>query len=166
MNYGNGAGHRESVRRTPGDCDRFDGLPQGLQYAATEKTSRGFRTSGYRVRFYLPQWAHIRSSLKLGVLEPTPTGPTRRIEVTKDEADEFVFKVPSLRNIALTWPYCHDGKHSKLPEAVREMGRIQLGQNLTDEQVDNLAAFLGTLSDKGRKVPERAGAKGPSEGAP
>ena len=70
--------------------------------------------------------------------------------MTKDEADEYVFKVPSLRNIALTAPYFHDGKHETLSSAVREMAWLQLGKKLDDQQVDAIVAFLGSLSDKRR----------------
>jgi cytochrome c peroxidase len=91
---------------------------------------------------------------KIGILEAySNTADKGRIEVTKDEVDEYVFKVPSLRNIALTAPYFHDGKHARLNDAVREMARLQLGQNLTDDQVQAISAFLGSLSDKGRKAP-------------
>jgi cytochrome c peroxidase len=88
---------------------------------------------------------------KLGILEAySNTADKGRIEVTKDEADEYVFKVPSLRNIALTAPYFHDGKHETLASAVREMAWLQLGKKLDDGQVDAIVAFLGSLSDKRR----------------
>jgi cytochrome c peroxidase len=88
---------------------------------------------------------------KLGILEAySNTADKGRIEVTKDEADEYVFKVPSLRNIALTAPYFHDGKHETLSSAVREMAWLQLGKKLDDGQVDAIVAFLGSLSDKRR----------------
>jgi len=69
-----------------------------------------------------------------------------RYNVTNDPADKFVFKVPSLRNIALTAPYFHDGSAKTLPEAVRVMGRYQLGRMLSDEDIELLVAFLKTLT--------------------
>jgi cytochrome c peroxidase len=66
--------------------------------------------------------------------------------VTHDEADRHRFKVPTLRNVALTAPYLHDGSQSSLPEVVRVMGRYQLGRELGDEQVRLLVAFLGALT--------------------
>jgi cytochrome c peroxidase len=66
--------------------------------------------------------------------------------VTSDPADKFVFKVPSLRNIALTSPYFHDGSAKTLKDAVKVMGRYQLGRMLSDEDVELLVAFLNTLT--------------------
>jgi cytochrome c peroxidase len=69
-----------------------------------------------------------------------------RFNVTHDEADRHRFKVPTLRNIALTGPYLHDGSQATLPEVVRIMGRHQLGRELDDEQVRLIVAFLGALT--------------------
>ncbi|MCV6637374.1 cytochrome-c peroxidase [Candidatus Albibeggiatoa sp. nov. NOAA] len=69
-----------------------------------------------------------------------------RYNVTQNPADKFVFKVPSLRNIALTAPYFHDGSAETLPDAVKVMGRYQLGRMLSDEDVELLVAFLKTLT--------------------
>ena len=71
-------------------------------------------------------------------------------DVTKDEADQLKFKVPMLRNIALTAPYFHDGSVASLDEAVREMGWLQLGRKFTDDETHSLVAFLNTLTDKER----------------
>ena len=85
-----------------------------------------------------------------------------RFEVTKKDEDKFVFKVPSLRNIALTAPYFHDGKAAKLGDAVSQMADLQRGEKLSDEQVADIVAFLGALSDKERVKPAAAaGAEGP-----
>jgi cytochrome c peroxidase len=72
--------------------------------------------------------------------------------VTNDEDDKFKFKVPTLRNIALTWPYFHDGRMTRLNEAVKKMGHLQLGKDLTAEEVDLLLTFLNTLTDKTRQA--------------
>lgn len=69
-----------------------------------------------------------------------------RFDVTKDPADMYVFKVPSLRNVAMTPPYFHDGSVATLPEAVRVMGRVQLGRALTGEQIGRIVAFLQSLT--------------------
>lgn len=66
--------------------------------------------------------------------------------VTHQESDRHRFKVPTLRNVALTAPYLHDGSQATLPEVVRVMGRYQLGREFTDEQVRVLVAFLGALT--------------------
>jgi cytochrome c peroxidase len=75
-----------------------------------------------------------------------------RFDVTKQEDDKFVFKVPSLRNIALTHPYFHDGKAETLADAVKQMTWLQLDEQLDEGQIASIAAFLGSLTDK-----ERAG---------
>ncbi len=69
-----------------------------------------------------------------------------RFDVTHDPADMYVFKVPSLRNVAMTPPYFHDGSVATLPEAVRVMARVQLGKALTEDEVRNIVAFLQTLT--------------------
>jgi cytochrome c peroxidase len=68
-------------------------------------------------------------------------------DVTKDESDTFKFKVPSLRNVALTAPYFDDGKVARLDQAVRQMACMQLDRQITDAQVGSLVAFLKSLSD-------------------
>src|SRR2546423_1717985 len=69
-----------------------------------------------------------------------------RAEVTKDPADLYVFKVASLRNVAMTPPYFHDGSVATLPEAVRVMARVQLARTLTDREVTDIVAFLESLT--------------------
>jgi cytochrome c peroxidase len=69
-----------------------------------------------------------------------------RYEVTKNEADKHLFKVPTLRNIALTAPYFHNGKVNSLENAVAIMAKTQLGKDLNPQQVEDIVAFLGTLT--------------------
>lgn len=69
-----------------------------------------------------------------------------RFNVTGEEADRFVFKVPSLRNVELTAPYFHDGSAKTLPDAVRVMARYQLGRRLVDAEVESLVTFLKSLT--------------------
>ena len=64
-----------------------------------------------------------------------------------------ILRVPSLRNVATTPPYFHDGSAATLDEAVRRMGVAQLNSTLTDRQVSALVAYLGTLTGKYRGVP-------------
>jgi cytochrome c peroxidase len=66
--------------------------------------------------------------------------------VTKDEADRFNFKVPTLRNVDMTYPYFHDGAADTLTEAVDVMGRIQLGRKFTKTENAQIVAFLKTLT--------------------
>ena len=78
-----------------------------------------------------------------------------RYNVTHNESDRYVFRVPSLRNVALTAPYFHDGSAATLTQAVQVMARYQLGRKLSDEQVREIIAFLSSLA--GEQAP--AGAK-------
>lgn len=71
-----------------------------------------------------------------------------RFNVTRRDQDRYYLKVPTLRNVELTYPYFHDGSTSDLAEAVRTMGRYQLGESLTKAEVDRLTAFLKTLTDE------------------
>ena len=71
--------------------------------------------------------------------------------VSNDEDDRMFFKVASLRNVALTAPYFHDGKIATLSEAVRAMAWLQLNKKLTDQQVNELVSFLKSLTDKSRE---------------
>jgi len=65
---------------------------------------------------------------------------------TGAQHDLFVFRVPSLRNVAATAPYFHDGSVERLDDAVRKMGEIQLGETLTDEEVGLIVQFLHSLT--------------------
>jgi cytochrome c peroxidase len=69
-----------------------------------------------------------------------------RMLVTGREEDAHVFRVPSLRNVALTAPYFHDGSAETLEAAVQHMGRVQLGTVLTTDEIDAIVAFLRTLT--------------------
>jgi cytochrome c peroxidase len=69
-----------------------------------------------------------------------------RFDVTAREADMHLFKVPTLRNIALTAPYFHNGSVRTLDEAVRVMAKTQLNKELSDTQVEDLVAFLNGLT--------------------
>ena len=69
-----------------------------------------------------------------------------RNKETKTERDMHRFKVPGLRNIALTAPYFHDGTKQTLEEAVRDMAKYEVGVNLSEEETARLVAFLHTLT--------------------
>jgi len=85
---------------------------------------------------------------KMGVVEPYQTdNPAEgRSAVTGKEIDRFKFKVPTLRNVELTYPYFHDGAAATLTEAVDIMGRLQLGKAFTPEENASIVAFLDTLT--------------------
>ena len=71
--------------------------------------------------------------------------------VSKDESDRMFFKVSPLRNVALTAPYFHDGKIKTLEEAVRKMAKLQLDKDLTEQQANDITAFMKSLTDKNRE---------------
>ncbi|MDH5255859.1 MAG: cytochrome-c peroxidase, partial [Gammaproteobacteria bacterium] len=78
--------------------------------------------------------------------ELLPPADKGRFAVTKTAGDEYVFKVPTLRNIALTAPYFHSGRSWDLGQAVRVMADSQLGLPVTDEEAGKIVAFLGALT--------------------
>ncbi len=69
-----------------------------------------------------------------------------RHDVTKEEGDKNLFRVPTLRNIALTAPYFHNGSVQTLNEAVRIMAKTQLNRVLTDDEAASIETFLGALT--------------------
>jgi len=71
-----------------------------------------------------------------------------RFLVTKNEADKYAFKVPSLRNVEKTHPFFHDGSISDLNDAVKIIAKLQLNKDLTDQEVQDIVAFLKTLTGK------------------
>src|SRR6202044_851605 len=92
---------------------------------------------------------------KLGVLAPyfadrghITAADRGRFNVTGDPQDMYMFKVPSLRNVALTAPYFHDGSAATLPDAVRVMAKYQLGRPLMEQEVELIVEFLKTLTGK------------------
>ncbi|MFT3924083.1 MAG: cytochrome c peroxidase [Myxococcales bacterium] len=76
-----------------------------------------------------------------------------RFAETGQEADRFVFRVPSLRNVALTAPYFHDGSVWTLEEAVTTMARVQLGRDLPGDKAAEIVAFLRSLTGELRGRP-------------
>ncbi len=75
-----------------------------------------------------------------------------RYAITRNPIDKNVYKVPTLRNIALTAPYFHDGGAKTLKEAIEKMGDYNLGITLSKEQIDALEVFLKTLTGKLPKI--------------
>jgi cytochrome c peroxidase len=129
-------------------ADRFDAFTSGQDEALSDEELAGlsvFMSTGCITCHSGPT---IGGNLyrKLGLVRPYETEDPGRVNVTNDEADRGVFKVPSLRNIAMTGPYFHDGSVASLDEAIRLMASHQLGVDLADTQVASIAAFLGTLT--------------------
>lgn len=84
---------------------------------------------------------------KLGLVAPWPEQKDQgRFEVTKSDADKMMFKVPGLRNITKTAPYYHDGSVATIEEAIKTMGKFQLGRDINDADAKSIATFLETLT--------------------
>lgn len=67
-------------------------------------------------------------------------------ELTQRDQDLYIFKVPGLRNVAKTYPYFHDGSVGTLEEAIRVMGRLQVNDTLSNDQVRYVQAFMEALT--------------------
>lgn len=85
---------------------------------------------------------------KMGLYEEYVTkNPAEGVAgLTGNDLDRFKFKVPTLRNVELTYPYFHDGEYWTLEEATDVMARLQLGRTLKKTEIDNIVAFLKTLT--------------------
>jgi cytochrome c peroxidase len=150
-NWGKAIGAYERTLLTP---SRFDEFLAGKTDALTAAERRGLRTFIDVGCIECHKGAGVGGDAfkKFGVADDywKATRSTDvdkgRFNVTKDPADTYVFKVPTLRNVSMTAPYFHDGSVQTLPEAVRVMGTVQLGSDLSDEQTRDLVTFLGSLT--------------------
>ena len=127
---------------------RFDRFLQGDYTQLDEQEQRGMTTF---VSLRCPS-CHIGATLgglsfkRIGEHEPYIFEDTGRYQVTGLETDKHVFKVPSLRNVAQTAPYLHNGDIETLDETIRFMVRHQLGKTVSDEEVADVVAFLNSLT--------------------
>ena len=140
-NVGTAIGAFERRLITPG---RFDAFLAGDETALTAREQEGlslFVNTGCTACHYGPALGG-NSYAALGAQEPYVTNDLGRYVVTGNEADMHVFKVPSLRNIAVTGPYLHDGSIPTMEAMVQLMVRHQLGRELTSDQVDTMVIFL------------------------
>ncbi len=129
---------------------RFDQWLLGRKDALTEFELAGyqlFKDSGC-VACHNGEAVGGTSFQKMGVVEPYQSASTAegRSAVTGKDADRFNFKVPTLRNVELTYPYFHDGAANTLTEAVDIMGRLQLGRTFSEDENAQIVAFLKTLT--------------------
>lgn len=152
LTYDNLAQAIAAFERTLITRDRFDQFLKGRNTALNDTELKGlkmFLTAGC-VACHNGPLVGGNSYQKLGVVNAYKNDDLGRFAVTKDEADKQRFKVPTLRNIALTAPYFHDGAQVSLEDAIREMGWLQLGRKLEPDEVQSIAAFLRTLTDEER----------------
>lgn len=139
----------------------YDRYMKGDESALTEQQKRGLQTVLETGCIACHQGATFAGTLPMGqgFYQKVPlipgseydtkydlTSDPGREEATKNPADRNMWRVPTWRNVALTAPYFHNGSVATLDEAVRVMAKIQLGKDLTDAQVDDIVAFLESLT--------------------
>lgn len=129
---------------------RFDRWLLGEEHAITDAELSGytlFKDSGC-IACHNGEALGGASFQKMGLIKPYETNnPAEgRAAVTGKDADRFMFKVPTLRNVELTYPYFHDGEAETLTEAVDTMGRLQLGREFSDQENAQIVAFLKALT--------------------
>lgn len=129
---------------------RFDKWLIGDDSAITAKELAGyqlFKNSGC-VACHNGEALGGTSFQKMGLVAPyESSSPAEgRFAVTGKDKDRFSFKVPTLRNIELTYPYFHDGEAATLEEATDIMGQLQLGRKYSAEEIEMLVAFMKTLT--------------------
>jgi cytochrome c peroxidase len=149
ITYDNIARAIDTFERTLVLPSRFDKFLGGDEKALTDAEKKGLET-------YLATGCtacHMGEGIgggmyqKLGLVKPVPgLKDEGRSKISKNEADKFFFKVPGLRNVAMTAPYLHDGSKKTLEETISFMGEYQLGRQLKKEDVDSIATFLKSLT--------------------
>ncbi len=144
-NVGTAIGAFERKLVTPG---RFDALLAGDESALNDQEKNGLALFVNTGCTSCHGGAAVGGSMyaKLGAAESFAGADFGRFNVTGEEADKYVFKVPALRNVAQTGPYLHDGSIPTLEEMVRVMARHQLGKQLTDSEVNDVVLFLRSLT--------------------
>ena len=86
--------------------------------------------------------------MKMGIVEPYPNKTDLgRAQVTGNAGDKFFFKVPSMRNVLNTAPYFHDGAAATIEQAIIDTAKHQLGIRLTDQEIEDIKAFFGSLDN-------------------
>jgi cytochrome c peroxidase len=152
-NFAKAVGAFERTMITPAPYDSF---LTGTKNAMTVRQKKGLKTFMDQgcIGCHFSPYAGGQLYQKFGMFEPyqkytkSEKVDEGRFVVTKNDSDRFVFKVPVLRNVAMTPPYFHDGSVDKLSDAVWIMGKIQLGKDLPKEQVEDIVAFLHALTGK------------------
>lgn len=145
-NVGRAIGAFERGLVTP---SRWDAFLKGDATALNDQEKRGARTfiAAGCTACHAGPLVGGQVFQKAGLVQPWPSAAdSGRIVVTKQAADLYVFKVPALRNVAMTGPYFSDGSVTSLDSAIVLMGRYQLGVNLSTQQVGDIHAWLQTLT--------------------
>ncbi len=145
-NYAKAVGAFERQLVTP---SRFDAWAKGDDTALTDDEQKGallFMQTGCMACHMGPLLGG-NSFQKAGAVTAWPNQKDKgRKDLTKQDADDMMFKVPSLRNVEKTGPWFHDGQTTTLEAAVTVMGRHQLGRELSEVDVRSIVGFLETLT--------------------
>ena len=151
LSYDNLAEAIAAFERTLRSESRFDDFMRGDKAALTEQEQSGLNLFIRHNCIRCHDGPMLGGTLleKLGVYgEFHNTEDSGRFRVTGDEADRMFFKVASLRNVAVTGPWFHDGSGKELSEVVKIMARIQLDTELKAQEADAITAFLHALTGK------------------
>lgn len=149
LTYKNMADAIGAFERTLLTPSRFDKFLKGDENALTAAEKKGLKLFMEKGCANCHNGPAVGGGMyqQFGVMhKPEGLKDKGRYEVSKDEGDMYAFKVPSLRNIALTYPYFHDGGVWNLEEAVKIMGWTQLGEKLSESEVKSMVEFLGALT--------------------
>ena len=168
-NFALAVGAYERTLVTP---SRWDRLLGGDANALTDEEKRGlalFHATGC-ITCHNGAYVGGNSYQKLGAVKPWPRAvDDGRGAISKSPDDKGKYKVPSLRNIAETGPYFHDGQTADLKEAVTLMARHQLGKELTDADASAIVVWLRALTGalpEDAKTPPALPPSGPDTPAP
>jgi cytochrome c peroxidase len=143
---------------------RFDRFLQGNEQALNADEKEGYRKFKAYGCVTCHQGVNVGGNMfqPLGVMGNffadrgrTNKADLGRFNITGEAEDKHVFKVPSLRNAALTGPYLHDGSAQTLPDAVNVMARYQLGRELPPRDVEQIVEFLQSLTGEYKGKPLR-----------
>jgi cytochrome c peroxidase len=150
LSFNNVAKAIAAFERTLVSPSRYDKWISGDKNALTAQEQRGLHTFINAGCIACHSGSLFGGAMyqKLGLVNAYPSKDAGRYEATKDPADSLMFKVPSLRNVAVTWPYFHDGTVGTLKEAIRLMGWHQIGQKLSDKEVASIEIFLKALTNE------------------
>jgi cytochrome c peroxidase len=126
----------------------FDKYLRGGKSAISQKAKNGYNLFKSKGCIACHNGINIGGNLynKFGFIEESTSDNLGRYTLTKNPLDKYFFKVPSLRNIAKTAPYLHDGRYDNLKEVVKFMLRYQLGKTATKEEISDIIEFLKSLS--------------------
>ncbi len=137
---------------TPSPFDRY---LRGDHKAMTPRQIEGYRLFRNKGCILCHHGVNLGGTLfsKFGIVGSADSSETGRFNLTQNPKDKYYFKVPTLRNVALTAPYFHDGRTKDLKSAVALMAQLQLGRLMSDDEIEKIVEFLNALTGR---LPEGA----------